>query len=81
MALRPAGRAGPHRGRESTTTPAGFDPDALVPHLPVDTPERLHHERGLGRRRSCGRWPTWPSSAPEGDGTTVRLVLQQADAR
>ena len=26
----------------------GFDPDDLVPHPPVDAPERLHHERGLG---------------------------------
>ena len=26
----------------------GFDPDELVPHPPVEAPERLHHERGLG---------------------------------
>jgi serine/threonine-protein kinase RsbW len=53
----------------------GFDPDNLVPHPPVDTPERLHHERGLGvpLMRALADVAEFH---PEGDGTTVRLVLQ-----
>jgi serine/threonine-protein kinase RsbW len=58
----------------------GFDPDELVPHPPVDTPERLHHERGLGvpLMRALADVAEF---VPEGDGTTVRLVLQEAGAR
>lgn len=54
----------------------GFDPDGLVPHPPVEAPERLHHERGLGI-------PLMKALADEaefieeGDGTTVRLVLRE----
>jgi anti-sigma regulatory factor (Ser/Thr protein kinase) len=57
----------------------GFDPDGLVPHPPVDAPERLHHERGLGI-------PLMKALADEaefieeGDGTTVRLVLRERRA-
>lgn len=53
----------------------GFDPDDLVPHPPVEAPERLHHERGLGV-------PLMRTLADEvefrdeGGGTTVRLVLR-----
>ena len=56
----------------------GFDPDGLVPHPPVEAPERLHHERGLGV-------PLMRALADEaefladGDGTTVRLVLRGAE--
>lgn len=52
----------------------GFDPDNLVPHPPVDTPERLHHERGLG----IPLMKTLADAAEfraDGDGTTVRLVV------
>jgi serine/threonine-protein kinase RsbW len=54
----------------------GFDPDQLVPHPPVEAPERLDHERGLGV-------PLMRALADEtdfrreGDGTTVRLVLRE----
>jgi serine/threonine-protein kinase RsbW len=54
----------------------GFDPGGLVPHPPVDAPERLDHERGLGV-------PLMRALADEaefrreGDGTTVRLVLRE----
>jgi len=57
----------------------GFDPGRLVPHPPVDTPERLHHERGLGV-------PLMRALADEaefraqGEGTTVRLVLHERRA-
>jgi serine/threonine-protein kinase RsbW len=52
----------------------GFDLDQLVPHPPVEAPERLHHERGLGiplMRQLADR------VAFDGDdeGTTVRLVI------
>ena len=52
----------------------GFDPDDLVPHPPVEAPERLQHERGLGV-------PLMRTLADEVEfrredgGTTVRLVL------
>jgi anti-sigma regulatory factor (Ser/Thr protein kinase) len=53
----------------------GFDPDA-VPDLPdVETPERLHHESGLGvalmHRLADG---AEVESGP--DGTTVRLTIR-----
>jgi anti-sigma regulatory factor (Ser/Thr protein kinase) len=57
----------------------GFDPDDLVPHPPVETPERLHHERGLGV-------PLMRALADdarfvlEGGGTTVHLVLRERRA-
>jgi len=52
----------------------GFDPDSLEPHPPVETPERLHHERGLGvpLMRALADIAEF---RPEGDGTTVRLVV------
>jgi serine/threonine-protein kinase RsbW len=55
----------------------GFDPDELVPHPPVEAPERLHHERGLGvpLMRALADEAEF---RPEGDGTTVRLVLRGA---
>ncbi|MEJ7844559.1 MAG: ATP-binding protein [Acidimicrobiales bacterium] len=51
----------------------GFDPDALVPHPPVQSPERLHHERGLGipLMRSLADEVTFET---DDDGTTVRLT-------
>jgi anti-sigma regulatory factor (Ser/Thr protein kinase) len=53
----------------------GFDPDGLVPHPPVEAPERLHHERGLGvpLMRTLADEVEFRS---EGGGTTVRLVLR-----
>lgn len=54
----------------------GFDVGDLVPHPPVEAPERLEHERGLGV-------PLMRALADEaefydeGDGTTVRLVLRE----
>lgn len=57
----------------------GFDPGDLVPHPPVETPERLRHERGLGI-------PLMRTLADEsefireGGGTTVRLVLRERRA-
>lgn len=55
----------------------GFDPDDLVPHPPVETPERLNHERGLGvpLMRALADEAEFK---PEGAGTTVRLVLRDA---
>lgn len=55
----------------------GFDPEELVPHPPVETPERLHHERGLGvpLMRALADEAEF---RPEGKGTTVRLVLRGA---
>jgi anti-sigma regulatory factor (Ser/Thr protein kinase) len=52
----------------------GFDPDGLVPHPPVEAPERLHHERGLGvpLMRTLADEVEFRT---EGGGTTVRLVL------
>ena len=54
----------------------GFDPDLLVPHPPVETPERLHHERGLGvpLMRALADEAEFVA---EGGGTTVRLVLRE----
>lgn len=52
----------------------GFDPDALVPHPPVDTPERLQHERGLGvplMRQLADEL----AFAGEHGGTTVRMAF------
>jgi anti-sigma regulatory factor (Ser/Thr protein kinase) len=57
----------------------GFDPQELVPHPPVEAPERLHHERGLGV-------PLMRALADdaqflvEGGGTTVRLVVRERRA-
>lgn len=54
----------------------GFDPDDLVPHPPVEAPERLHHERGLGvplMRSLCDE----VEFRRAGGGTTVRLVLRE----
>jgi anti-sigma regulatory factor (Ser/Thr protein kinase) len=58
----------------------GFDPDALEPHPPVETPERLHHERGLGvpLMRALADVAEFE---PDGDGTTVRLVVGPRAAR
>lgn len=56
----------------------GFDPEGLVPHPPVETPERLHHERGLGVPLMRALADVAEFRA-EGAGTTVRLVLQEAD--
>ena len=51
----------------------GFDPAHLQPHPPVDAPERLHHERGLGvplmRQLAAAEF------RPEGGGTTVKLTV------
>lgn len=51
----------------------GFDPDALVPHPPVHSPERLQHERGLGipLMRDLSDDITFVN---DGGGTVVRLV-------
>jgi len=51
----------------------GFDPDALVPHPPVQSPERLHHERGLGipLMRSLADDVAFVT---DDEGTTVRLT-------
>jgi anti-sigma regulatory factor (Ser/Thr protein kinase) len=57
----------------------GFDPLGLVPHPPVEAPERLHHERGLGV-------PLMRALADDAEflvdrgGTTVRLVLRERRA-
>ena len=67
---------------EITDEAGGFDPDDLVPHPPVEAPERLHHERGLGvpLMRTLADEVEFRA---EGAGTTVRLVLhdQRAVAR
>lgn len=57
----------------------GFDPDGLVPHPPVEAPERLHHERGLGvpLMRTLADEVEFRA---EGGGTTVRLVLHDRRA-
>jgi anti-sigma regulatory factor (Ser/Thr protein kinase) len=57
----------------------GFDPDQLVPHPPVEAPERLHHERGLGvpLMRTLADEVQFRA---EGGGTTVRLVLHDRRA-
>lgn len=51
----------------------GFDPGRLEPHPPVETPERLHHERGLGV--PLMRELAEAEFRAEGNGTTVRLVI------
>jgi len=51
----------------------GFDPDRLEPHPPVEAPERLHHERGLGV--PLMRELAEAEFRAEGRGTTVRLVV------
>lgn len=51
----------------------GFDPARLRPHPPVDAPERLHHERGLGV--PLMRELAEAEFRPEGGGTTVKLVV------
>ena len=75
-------RCAAHHGKvvvEIEDEAGGFDPDSLVPHPPVDTPERLHHERGLGI-------PLMKALADaaeirSGDeGTTVRLVIGPREA-
>jgi anti-sigma regulatory factor (Ser/Thr protein kinase) len=58
----------------------GFDPARLVPHPPVEAPERLQHERGLGvplMRALADE----TSFAGEGAGTTVTLVLRERRGR
>ena len=57
----------------------GFEVDALVPHPPVEAPERLHHERGLGvpLMRTLADEVEFRS---EGGGTTVRLLLRDRRA-
>ena len=52
----------------------GFDPGGLQPHPPVEAPERLHHERGLGV--PLMRQLAEVEFVPEGEGTTVRLVVK-----
>jgi anti-sigma regulatory factor (Ser/Thr protein kinase) len=51
----------------------GFDPTRLEPPPPVEAPERLHHERGLGV--PLMRELAEAEFRPEGGGTTVRLVV------
>ena len=51
----------------------GFDPGRLEPHPPVEAPERLHHERGLGV--PLMRELAEAEFRPEGNGTTVKLVV------
>ncbi len=51
----------------------GFDPGHLRPQPPVEAPERLHHERGLGV--PLMRELAEADFRPEGCGTTVRLVV------
>jgi serine/threonine-protein kinase RsbW len=57
----------------------GFDPGDLVPHPPVEAPERLDHERGLGvpLMRALADEAEFRQ---EGTGTTVRLVLRERRA-
>ena len=57
----------------------GFDPGELVPHPPVEAPERLHHERGLGvpLMRALADDADFVA---EGGGTTVRLILRERRA-
>jgi anti-sigma regulatory factor (Ser/Thr protein kinase) len=51
----------------------GFDPGGLRPHPPVEAPERLHHERGLGV--PLMRELAEAQFRVEGGGTTVTLVV------
>lgn len=51
----------------------GFDPGGLRPHPPVEAPERLHHERGLGV--PLMRELAQAEFRAEGAGTTVKLVV------
>ena len=51
----------------------GFDPARLRPHPPVEAPERLHHERGLGV--PLMRELAHAEFLPEGGGTTVKLTV------
>ncbi len=51
----------------------GFDPDALVPHPPVQSPERLDHERGLGIPLMRGLADD-VAFVTDDQGTTVRLT-------
>lgn len=53
----------------------GFDPDALVPHPPVQSPERLHHERGLGIPLMRGLADD-VAFVTNDEGTTVRLTFR-----
>ena len=52
----------------------GFDPGAVRPPPPVETPERLHHERGLGV--SLMRELASAEFRAEGRGTTVKLTVR-----
>ena len=83
-ALRPAGIEEAHLRRvlrhlvregegQITATPAALS------DFPVDTPERLHHERGLGvpLMRTLADEVEFRA---EGGGTTVRLVLRDREA-
>lgn len=51
----------------------GFDPARLQPHPAPEAPERLQHERGLGV--PLMRELAEAEFRPEGNGTTVRLVV------
>lgn len=51
----------------------GFDPGSLRPHPPVEAPERLHHERGLGV--PLMRELAEAEFRAEGGGTTVKLTV------
>jgi anti-sigma regulatory factor (Ser/Thr protein kinase) len=51
----------------------GFDPSCLPAHPPVEAPERLHHERGLGV--PLMRQLAEAEFRPEGGGTTVKLTV------
>jgi anti-sigma regulatory factor (Ser/Thr protein kinase) len=53
----------------------GFDPARLRPHPPVEAPERLQHERGLGV--PLMRQLAHAEFRPEGGGTTVKLVVDR----
>jgi serine/threonine-protein kinase RsbW len=52
----------------------GFDPSALVPHPPVETPERLQHERGLGVPLMRQLADDLDFTGEDG-GTTVRMAF------
>jgi anti-sigma regulatory factor (Ser/Thr protein kinase) len=55
----------------------GFDPAALVPHPPVETPERLQHERGLGVPLMRQLADDLDFTGEDG-GTTVRMAFGRA---
>jgi anti-sigma regulatory factor (Ser/Thr protein kinase) len=55
----------------------GFDPSALVTHPPVETPERLEHERGLGVPLMRQLADELAFQSQDG-GTTVRMSFGSA---